>query len=124
MTTTTERRALEALWDFVHQRPGFDWRDYGRDGLTYYNRDRGGVYRDLVKFRRLYAEVVFKDYAAGAFERLTAGQRLEWDGERWDYTAGQYWCVEYRAAAVRLLEGIKRAFSMGGGWWNDDRGPA
>ena len=121
---TNEQKALEALWDFAHQRPGFDWRDYGWDGRKYYNQDRGRAYRDLVRFRKLYSQVVLKDYAPGAFERLTAGQRLEWDGKRWEYTAGQYYCVEFRSSAVNLLEGISRAFSMGGGWWNKDTGPA
>ena len=105
---TTEHQALEALWVFVHQRPGFDWRDYGRDGLKYYNQDRNGAYRDLVKFRRLYADTMVSAQAPAYLDwaRHTAGQRLEWNGERWDYTAGQYWCVEYRAAAVRLLESV------------------
>lgn len=98
---------LDKLTDFVSQRPGLEFANYGN----------ASAYRsELRKITRYYAPCLFliakayqcelvsaEDIAETA--RRTFSGRLEWNEARqdWDYTTGQYWPTEYRAAAWALL---------------------
>jgi len=98
---------LDKLADFVSQRPGLEYVNYGE----------AKAYRsELRKITRYYAPCLFLISKAHADEALTAediaetarrtfSDRLKWNEARqaWDYTAGQYWPTEYRAAAWALL---------------------
>lgn len=120
-TAVDPSAVLSSLRAFVCQRPGFDLGNYAtlsdyradyRQTLT--DRD---VALDLIRYLEWSTDPERLAVAiADTLERQSGG-RLEYDATRndWDYTAGQYWCVEYRAAAVRLLASIVAEY------WTSDR---
>lgn len=103
--------AYEKLREFVGQRPGFEFANYG--SVAQYQADYRPVLRDLHTFKQL-------DYLRGdtlaslptetwqEASRVSSG-RLQWNGQEWDYTTGQYFPVEYRAAALAVA---KRALEL------------
>jgi len=104
MTTDEDRaRMLEALGQWIRQRPGFDPGNYDRAG---YLADTRAVGRDLADARTLLRAVELSSMGADtlrdAFPRAFSG-RLTWDGTRLDYCTGQYWPTEYRKAACAVL---------------------
>ena len=99
-----ERKAalLTALRAWVAQSPRIDPRDYS--DRESYESDRRKVTRALRHANELLdwaesTDISYVDLAA----TMTRGDRLTWDGERLDYTTGQYWPTEYRKAAVVAL---------------------
>lgn len=103
MTTniqTTRRVMLTSLQSFVRQRPGFDPNNYG-DGASY-RADVRRAGRDLRDAQELIRAVAVRPYCV--INPKQAG-RLSWDAakQRWDYTTGQYFPTEYRAAACAVL---------------------
>jgi hypothetical protein len=94
---------FDALLAFAHQRPGMEPGNYHtfRD----YRAEARQVSQDLRDVRALVGMARYHIPA----DRLTAptSGRLSWDAARgeWDYTTGQYFAVEYRKAAARLLVG-------------------
>lgn len=62
-----------------------------------------------IKYTELLAELAGSPLTVDAIKRA-APERLRYDAStgKWVYTAGQYWPVEYRAAAVFLVEGLLR----------------
>ena len=109
--TTTDRAAvLDGLRRFIDQRSGIDARNYIRDwrdseGRRAFGSDRYAITRDGRDARRLLAFVDGIDIDVATIADATRGGRLELseDGREWSYTAGQYFCTEYRAAACCLL---------------------
>ena len=118
--TTTETqvnaiRWVDLLWDFVHQRPGFDLANYGggRDGYKYYRQDYMSAYKDFQAFKELhflalrrfgsYSEYCAKvgEYLLNASGRLSG--RIVKDCGAIQYCTGQYFPTEYRGAACRVL---------------------
>lgn len=102
------QKVLAALRDFFEQVPGFETANYS----TYadYRKDYRQALKDLHKCRELYNAVRFFDFTAEEIAEAcrTFSGRLQWlswtdDDERWDYTPGQYWPMEYRAAASAVL---------------------
>jgi hypothetical protein len=95
---------LDALATFVSQRSGMDYRNYGdRDAFM-------GDYRPILRHgkhaRAMLAYLRWRTLAPDFLASVagTSG-RMTWDAARgqWDYTTGQYFAVEYRRAACRLL---------------------
>ena len=103
MATTTAPAVcpFDALLAFAEQRPGMEPGNYG--SFRDYRAESRDVTRDLRDVRALVGMARYHIPA----DRLTAptSGRLSWDAARgqWDYTAGQYFAVEYRKAAARLL---------------------
>lgn len=98
---------------FILQRPGFEPRDYGTHAA--YRAESRAVTRDrddALCLWRIALAMVPADRLATAGAR----GRLQWDVARgaWDYTTGQYFPVEYRRAAVRLLLDVIHAHLLGG----------
>lgn len=114
------RATLDALATWIAQRPGLDPRDYirgsqDRAGLAAYRSDARSITRDLRAARAGIAAVersgipatelhdAFRDAYA---ERLSVVVSPKPDGGyrvRLEYTTGQYWPTEYRAAAAAVL---------------------
>lgn len=119
MDTTTERGAIiAALSAWINQRPGLDPRDYGPG--PYYRAESRRITQQkndalamlgAVSWRNITAE----DFAR-AFNSAFAG-RLTWDGQRLRYCTGQYWSIEYRAAACAVLASALWAY------WRADTEP-
>jgi len=115
-TITTSRAAiLDGLRRFISQRSGIDARNYQRDyrdkeGAAAFRADYRGILRDGREARALleWIERTPSISAEAIAARATPGARLSLsaDGTTWHYTAGQYFAVEYRAAACRTLSGL------------------
>lgn len=106
---------VTALHTWINQRPGMDPRNYDRAG---YLADLRKVQRQRRDAQTLLAAVelanINADALIAAFPRAFSGRLTlitsSRDGKRlrredWflDYTTGQYWCTEYRAAACAVL---------------------
>ncbi len=114
-TATPSRAAiLSGLRRFIAQRSGIDSRNYisgpgDVDGRAAFLSDYRGILRDGRDARRLLEYIDGRDsITADDIASRAHGGRLELSADRkeWHYTAGQYFAVEYRAAACRLLAGI------------------
>jgi hypothetical protein len=112
--TVTRDAILDGLRRFIWQRSGIDARNYIRDyrdadGRRAYNADRYAIGRDGRDARRLLEYVAAAQLiTADDIAARARGGRLELSDDRrtWNYTAGQYFAIEYRAAAARLLAGV------------------
>jgi hypothetical protein len=111
-TTTTSRAAvLAGLARFIAQRSGIDPRNYrtswaDKAGHAAFMDDYRKILRHGRDARTLLRAVELRgDITADDMAELSRGRRLELlpDGSAWHYTAGQYFAVEYRAAACGLL---------------------
>ncbi len=112
MNTPELKAALRA---FVAQRPGFDYRNYGT--VSAYRADQRRAMND--KADALALINAFPDDAESRFltDALRSGNRLHLENGELEYTAGQYWCIEYRAAVARALASALWAL------WAEDVGP-
>ena len=106
MNTQEIKSALRA---FVAQRPGFDYRNYGT--VSAYRANQKRAMRD--KADALALINAFPDDADPRFlvGVLSSGNRLSLEGDQLDYTAGQYYCTEYRAAVCRVVSDALRSLS-------------
>jgi len=127
MTTTTAPAVclFDALLAFAQQRPGMEPGNYA--SLRDYRAESRQVSQDLRDVRAL---VGMARYCIPA-DKLTAATsgRLTWDAARgcWDYTTGQYFAVEYRKAAARLLAekiGVQWLGAFPWWTWRDVQGRA
>ena len=118
--TPDRTQYLDALAAFVAQRSGIDGRDYGTgpDARAAFMGDyrpmlqAGRDARTMLRLARLFSV----DVAAAASDscRLTFVQRK--GGIAVDYTTGQYFPTEYRAAACRVLASAWWAYWRGCGY--------
>lgn len=117
--STNERGAmLAALAAWIRQRPGFEVANYAT--ATDYRRDCRSAAQDLNDARELLMRVEARPTIdAEALKAALAGNfmgRLTWrpkPGGRTfvlDYTTGQYWPTEYRAAVCAVLRGALWAY--------------
>lgn len=124
LPTIEKAAAVDMLRRYIAQRSGIDRRNYQRDhrdadGRRAFMADYRDILRDGRDARRMLAFIAGRDGIAAAdivsasngngrlcFERI--GDTL--NGWRLEYTAGQYFAVEYRAAACGLLAGIIRRY--------------
>ena len=102
---TPELKAL--LRAFVAQRPGFDYHNYAT--ASDYRADQKRTMRD--KADALALINAFPDEAARGFLTDALKGRLSLEGDHLEYTAGQYYCTEYRAAVCRAVSDALRALS-------------
>ena len=100
---------LNLVRDFINRRPCLEARDYIRDwrdadGRAAYYSDKNAIALQLNDARRLlrYCEL-FKVDITAEFASNKARLHISSDGNELEYTAGQYWPTEYRAAACRKL---------------------
>jgi hypothetical protein len=100
MTNTEKQTILSALRRFINSRPGLDFANYGdvksyRSELRRISNDRHAALTLLN----------YVEHSSLTADQLKAGfrRRLTWDGKDFQYTTGQYYPVEYRAAAARAL---------------------
>ena len=114
MKTNDKPAILQALRAFVQKRPGFDPANYGFDaaGRSAYRSDSRRATRDMNHALDLLRAIEWRD-RIDAQDILDAarGGRLDLvrcaDGSyRVDYTTGQYWCTEYRAAVCGLAVSV------------------
>jgi len=91
----------EAMGRFISQRSGIDGGNYG--GRESFMQDYRRILRDGREARLLLRFV--DQHCAGYLPEVLRSGRLTWDGARLDYCTGQYFAVEYRAAACRALAG-------------------
>lgn len=109
METSTANQIFEALRKFINEKPEIDPREYGLDpnGRQAYRADYSTIQRDGTKARKALREAQQYPFNAAimaeAFGRAFSG-RLSWTGTELEYTAGQYYPMEYRAAALAVLE--------------------
>ena len=92
-------KIIAALRAWINQRPRLRYADYGE--AASYRREARRIGRQLEDARRLIRRVEVLPITGEALAGLFRG-RLTWDGEALEYTAGQYWPTEYRAAAARV----------------------
>lgn len=112
--TPTRETILSLMDAFVSQRSGMDSRDYGQ-GRDFDREAYMGDYRPMLQagkdarvlMRKVESSSVTAETLQAAFERafmgrlsLKAGENGEW---RLEYTTGQYFPTEYRAAACAVL---------------------
>jgi len=117
---------IEALTAFVNKGPRLEFWNYG-DVKSYRNESRR-ITKQLHDFRALASKVVrtasihkpiteddLIEASRRAFSgRLTFTKNAENGTYKVDYCTGQYWCVEYRAAACAVLAEALQMF------WNED----
>jgi len=104
----TKDQIVTALRAFINQRSGIDARDYG-DRQSFASeaasiKRAGEEARELLRLVETCSGITAEHIAAGASSR----ERLTFDDERgrFDYTTGQYFPTEYRAAAARLCASL------------------
>lgn len=103
---------INIIRKFIAQRSGIDWRNYvsggsdtaGREALR---SDYSRILRHGRDARALLGAVERSSITAETItERLNTGGRLSLVGNRLDYTTGQYFPTEYRAAVCNLLSSL------------------
>ena len=106
MNTPEIKSALRA---FVAQRPGFEHGNYNT--LSAYRADQKRAMRDKADALALIS--AFPDDADSRFltDALRSGNRLHLENGELEYTAGQYYCTEYRAAVCRAVSEALRSLS-------------
>lgn len=132
--TIDKPAAVDMLRRYIATRSGIDRRNYVRDyrdadGHRAFMSDYREILRDGRDARRLLAYVAGRD-GISAVDILSASNgngRLCFEhidgtanGYRLEYTAGQYFATEYRAAACNLLAGIIRRYLRDDGNTADD----
>ena len=104
MNTPELKAALRA---FVAQRPGFDYHNYAT--VSDYRADQREAAQQ--KADALALINAFPDEAARGFLEKHLDGRLRLDGDQLEYTAGQYYPTEYRAAVCRAVSEALRSLS-------------
>ena len=104
-----------ALLAFARQRPGFEFANYG--DVTAYRADVRRATRQLNDARAIAAAIPDGMPVRYLLNQLGSGNRLSLEDGRLDYAAGQYYCLEFRAAVARALANALWMF------WAEDAGP-
>lgn len=101
----TQANTIETLYQFVNQRPGLEFCNYGERSI--YFREMREITKDLHDFRELlsYARLNIDDLNTKLRNKLeTTSDRLSInDNGKLQYITGQYFPTEYRPAANRIL---------------------
>ena len=108
---TLRENILDALHTWIRQRPGLDPRNYisdwrDADGRAAYRSDARSITTQLHHARAMLRYIELRPSITGAMLQAAIDQssRLTYTPERGlDYTTGQYWSMEYRAAACRVM---------------------
>ena len=104
-----------ALLAFARQRPGFKFADYG--DIAAYRADVRRATRQLNDARAIAAAIPDGMPVRYLLNQLGSGNRLSLEDGRLDYTVGQYFALEFRAAVARALASALWAL------WAEDVGP-
>ena len=101
MTTLTKSQIFALLREFVSQRPGLDFADYG--DVTVYRYDSRRITQQLNDAKEMlrFCELYSVDITERNFSAFSGRLSLE-DGKL-SYCTGQYWPTEYRAAVCAVL---------------------
>lgn len=102
---------IEALYSWIRQRPGLDPRSYIRDwddaaGRAAYHSDSRSITTQLRHARAMLRYIELRPSITGEMLQAAIDQssRLSYSAdEGLDYTTCQYWSMEYRAAACRVM---------------------
>ncbi len=103
----TQEEAVAKFSNFINERPGLDFADYGRDNLSGYYADRYRIAKQLTDARNALDQFQAYDYDPELMENAMSAWsgRLSFnDDAELHYTAGQYHPTEYRGAAAACLE--------------------
>lgn len=109
-TLADRQPILDALDRWIRQRPGLEPGNYFQSwsdtkGRKAYAAEVRSITKDLHDARTLLRAVERSsmpvEVLLGGFRAYSG--RLTWDGERLDYTTGQYWPTEYRRAVCAVL---------------------
>ena len=103
MNTQEIKSALRA---FVAQRPGFDYRNYNT--ASAYRADQKRAMRDKADALALIS--AFPDDADPRVLVDALKGRLSLEGDQLEYTAGQYYPTEYRAAVCAAVSSALHAY--------------
>lgn len=105
--TLTRDAILERLDTFIHQRPGFEWANYG-DRRAYWNDYRVcNLHLQDARLMLRHVEWRLGITAEHMAEALRDGRRLSMSSDgTLDYCTGQYFPMEYRAAVCRVLASL------------------
>lgn len=102
MDTIDKEKLFAALDAFIKQRPRFKYANY-MGAPEAYRADAREATRQLRDARELARVAYWTARPEALRYAFDTARRLTWDGERLDYTTGQYWPLEYRAAVARAL---------------------
>ena len=123
---TNKTIILDKLEQFVKQRPGLDFANYGSNqGRVCADGTALAAYRSDTRYiTKYYAPCLFlidkarqdtalKSEQIAETAKQTFSGRLTWEETRqeWNYTTGQYWPTEYRMAAWTLLKKLMGCYS-------------
>lgn len=117
MNTETQKeelgQMLEKLHRFIRQRPRLEFGNYG-DAAIY-----RAELRTITQSKRDAETMLFYVWRSqvtheeiGNAAKVAFAGRLTWNGEKWDYTTGQYWPTEYRKAACAVLSYVLRTYFL------------
>lgn len=106
MTNPTKAELIEALRAFIAQRSDLDIADYGGD-RQYYEQDKREIAKQKKAADELLRIIERASYlnASHILEAAKSG-RIQFEGGKVDYTANQYWPMEYRAAVASLCSRV------------------
>ena len=99
---------IRALAAYAAKRPGLDYRDYCRgygdtEGRAAYFREARAISDQLADVREALAAAYAQCVTDADLLDCSKGERLTMAADlSIDYTTGQYWPTEYRAAVARL----------------------
>lgn len=117
MTTATKSALVTLLANWIKQRPGLEYGNYGN--VSAYRSELRNITRQRHDAETLLASVALADNISAsdilaAFPQAFSG-RLSFDAEnqKLEYCAGQYWPTEYRAAACAVLAYVLWAEARG-----------
>ena len=101
---------IRALAVYAAKRPGLEFRDYCRgwqdkDGRAAYFREARAISDQLADVREALAAAYAQGVTDADLIECSRGERLTLGADlSIDYTVGQYWPTEYRAAVARLAD--------------------
>jgi len=105
---------IRALAVYAAKRPGLEYRDYCSDyrdteGRAAYFREARAISDQLADVREAIAAAYAQGVTDADLIECSKGDRLTMAADlSIDYTTGQYWPTEYRAAVARLAASAAR----------------
>lgn len=106
----TKQTIIDALHQWINQRPGLEFGNYGN--VSSYRAELRSIGRDLQHARAMVNYVAWHDSitAEMILDAANDGGRLtltvNGDKVRIDYVTGQYWPTEYRRAVCALMSSV------------------
>ena len=106
----TKQEMISALYALVNKRPGLepgnysDWASYRADGRE--ATRNGHAARMLIRQVELHGGIAERNLLDQAQSGRVSFYRNKKGELRAEYTAGQYWCVEYRPAVARFCASL------------------